>query len=217
MRAIILAAGQGFQLDGCVKLLIKDPLSGKTIIEQLITIFGKENLTIVVGYKAIEIIQRYPFLNYIYNPDWNITNNSYSLALALDEKPCYVLSSDLIISKEIILKLDNASPDCVLTANNENRSLTALNCSVDENKKIDKIYQGPRSNSNDPEAVGVYKISNSLILQKWKKNCFKHNNLFVGQNLPFAIEPIYSLDKGNHRLSEINTVLDMLNIIDIKK
>ena len=25
MRTIVLAAGQGFQLDGCVKLLIKDP------------------------------------------------------------------------------------------------------------------------------------------------------------------------------------------------
>ena len=51
----------------------------------------------------------------------------------------------------------------------------------------------------------------------WKKNCLKHNNLFVGQNLPLDIGSIYSVDKQNFRLSEINTVNDMLNLTKIIK
>ena len=39
MKCIVLAAGQGFQLDGCVKLLIKDPKTGEKIIDQLIKNF----------------------------------------------------------------------------------------------------------------------------------------------------------------------------------
>ena len=121
MKCIVLAAGQGFQLDGCVKLLIKDPKTKKRIIDQLINIFGKKNLTIVVGYKAIQVMEEYPDLNYIFNPDWKITNNSYSLGLALENQPTYVVSSDLIISTEIIDLLDSSNPNCILTSNRENR------------------------------------------------------------------------------------------------
>jgi len=216
MRAIILAAGQGFQLDGCVKLLIKDPISHKRIIDRLIDIFEKKNITIVVGYKAIEIIQRYPEINYVFNPDWKTTNNSYSLGLALDENPCYVLSSDLIISNEIIAKLENSHPNSILTSNRENREMNSLNCNIDDDFRILNIYQGVRKKNNDPEAIGVYKISDKKVLRKWKKNCLLHGNLFAGQNLPFGIEPIFSVDKEKYRLDEINTVIDMLNIINKK-
>ena len=214
MRVIILAAGQGFQLDGCVKLLIKDPVSNKRIIDRLIDIFHEKNITIVVGYKAIEIMQRYPNLNYVFNPDWKITNNSYSLGLALDENPSYVLSSDLIISKNIISKLENSAPNCILTSNRENREMNSLNCSIDNQNKILSIYQGARKKNNDPEALGVFKISTKKVLRKWKKNCLIHGNLFAGQNLPFDIESIIAIDKENYRIDEINTVLDMLNIIN---
>ena len=213
MRAIILAAGQGFQLDGCVKLLIKDPISKKRIIDRLIEIFDEKNITIVVGYKAIEIIQRYPKINYVFNPDWKITNNSYSLGLALDENPCYVLSSDLIISNDIITKLENSHPNSILTSNIENREMNSLNCNIDDDYRISNIYQGARKKNNDPEAIGVYKISNEQVLRKWKKNCLLHGNLFAGQNLPFGIESIFAIDKENYRVDEINTVIDMLNII----
>jgi len=213
MKCIVLAAGQGFQLDGCVKLLIKDPKTGEKIIDQLIKIFGKQNLTIVVGYKAIQVMEEYPDLKYIFNADWKITNNSYSLGLAIDNEPCYVISSDLIISSEIIDLLDDAEGNCVLTSNRENRELNSLNCKINSNNKISQIYQGFCQNDSDPEAVGVYKITDLQILELWKKNCLRHGNLFAGQNLNFDFSPIYSIDKQNYRLDEINTVIDFLNLL----
>ena len=214
MRTIILAAGQGFQLDGCVKLLIRDPQSGERIIDQFIKIFSKTKITVVVGYKAIDIMQRYPDLNYVFNSDWKITNNSYSLGLGLNDEPCYVVSSDLFIAPEIIKILEDAEPNCILTENRENRELNSLNCKIVKNRQIDEIYQGPRRNINDPEAIGVYKISDKDLLQSWKKNCLRYGNLFAGQNWRFDMSCVYSVDKENYRLDEINTVFDYLNLIE---
>ena len=45
MRAIILAAGQGYKLDGFNKLLIVDPKDNKTLLDKYVDAFGEENLT----------------------------------------------------------------------------------------------------------------------------------------------------------------------------
>ena len=214
MRTIILAAGQGFQLDGCVKLLIRDPQSGNRIIDQYIKLFKRSNLTVVVGYKAIEIIQRYPDLTYVYNSEWKITNNSYSLGLALNGDPCYVLSSDLFVSQETIKILKDAKPNCILTENKENRELNSLNCMIKNDNQIAEIYQGPRRNIQDPEAIGIYKISDKNILESWKINCLRYGNLFAGQNLRFDLSFVYSVDKGSYAFNEINTVYDYINLIE---
>ena len=134
------------------------------------------------------------------------------MGLALENQPTYVVSSDLIISSEIIDLLDNSNPNCILTSNRENREPNSLNCNVKKNI-VSQIYQGHRQNGDDPEAVGVYKITNISLLEIWKKNCLKHKTLFAGQNLNFDITKIYSVDKQNYRLDEINTVLDFMNIL----
>lgn len=214
MRAIILAAGEGYQLDGFNKLMIKDPFSRKRIIDKYIEAFEGKDITVVVGFKAISVMNEYPMLNYIYNSHWRVTNNSYSLSLALTEDECYVVSSDFLFDPELIAKMDESEPDCVLTENRENRSLTALNCVVVDGT-IREIYQGPIRSADDPEAIGVYKISSPEVLNKWKMNCREHGNLFNGQNLPFKdFDNICSLSKGKSRYYEVNTPLDYINLIE---
>ena len=213
MRAIILAAGQGFKLDGCNKLLLKDPKNGEMIIDQYIRFFKGMDITVVVGYKAIEIIQLYPNLDYVYNSDWQITNNSYSLGLALNDDPCLVISADLFTDEKLINELINYESNCLLTENKENRELNSLNCALNDDGQIGELYQGPRRNNDDPEAMGVYKINDKEILRLWKKYCLNHPNLFCGQNLRLDISPVYSYSIGNFRLDEVNTVYDYLRII----
>jgi len=215
MRVIILAAGQGFKLDGFNKLLIKHPETGKRIIDTYIEAFHGKDITVVTGYRAINIMHNYPKLNYIHNPDWAVTNNSYSLALALDDSPCYVISDDLIITSDLIKMLDNAPQDCVLTEVRENRTLTAVNCVVNhDDKTIKNIYQGSLREQIDPEAIGIYKISDADVLRSWKRNCVEHGNLFAGQNLPLNIgKQIYSCDIGACSLSEVNTPMDYIRLI----
>ena len=218
MRVIILAAGQAFQLDGFNKLLIKDPKDGRKIIDKYLEAFKGKNITVVLGYRAINMMHNYPNLHYVFNPDWAVTNNSFSLAHAIDDSPCFVLSCDLFIDPELIRMMDETHADCVLTENLSNRTLTTLNCSLSKNRKIVEIYQGPLKSNHDPAAIGIYKITNPEILKAWKRNCLEHSNLFVGQNLPFNIDfPIYALDKGPYSVDEVNTPLDYIRLIDKTK
>lgn len=216
MRAIVLAAGQGYQLDGLNKCLIKDPADGRTLLEKVALAFAGARITVVVGYRAVAIMQAQPQLEYVYNKDWAVTNNSYSLALALTtDEPCYVLSSDLVFEPALIRALDSGPPNAVLTECRENRVLSAVNCAV-EGSRVTELYQGPLRKVTDPEAIGIYKISDSRLVRAWRQNCLQHNNLFVGQNLPVHGDypRVDTFDLGQHRFWEINTPLDYLRLLD---
>lgn len=213
MRAIILAAGESMLLDGFPKLLVKDPLTNKTILDYYLDAFKNMEVTVVVGYKAMEVINQYPKLNYIYNPHWATTNNSGSLSLALDNEPCVVVSDDIFLKKDLIKQIIQFSEDIVLTSVNESRSITSLNCVLD-GSKVSELYTGPIKKVTDPEAIGVYKISTVNVLKKWNKNCMKYPNLLIGENLPIKEAEILYYDLGENYFFEINTINDYLRFID---
>ena len=183
MRVIILAAGQAVQLDGYNKLLIKDPSTKKTILDMYLEAFQGHDVTIVLGYRAINVMHEYGDLNYIYNSDWAVSNSSYSLSLALNEEPCFVISGDLFIEPELISSIDKAGPNIIATIKNDSRTSSALNVTQDSEGNIKEIYQGKLRNSSDPEAVGIYKISSKEIL-----NCLldaSSDRTFLQQFLSF--------------------------------
>ena len=212
-HVIVLAAGKSLQLDGVNKVLIRHPIDGKTILDHIIDAFSGKKITVVVGFCAIEIMQRYPQLNYVINPQWALTNNAMSLGLALDETPCYVLSGDIFVNKLLVDRLDREVDDLAVTRNNESRVLSAIHTMVDSNNKIVDVYQGPVRNISHPETTGIFKISNIAALQQWKRKCMHHANLFAGQLLPIETIDITSVDLADDPIWEINTPIDYLNMI----
>jgi len=213
LRVIVLAAGQGFQLDGFNKLLIKDPRDGRTIMEKLEENFAGMSLTVVVGYRAIAVMHRYPHLDYVHNADWAVTNNAYSLALALDESPTYVVSCDLLFEPGLIERLQNGPDNAVLTQKRDSRTLSALNCDCEDDGTVRSIYQGPLRDAGDPEAIGVYKLSDRALLKEWRRRCFEYTNLFAGQNLPLDGASVHSIDVGGDRFEEVNTPDDYIRLL----
>ena len=217
MKVIILAAGQGYQLDGFNKLLIKHPADGKRIIDRYLEAFSGKEVTFVVGYRAINVMHNYPHLDYVYNDSWGVTNNSYSLSLAIGDEPCYVVSGDLLFDSELISELDSAAPNLIVTQMRDNRTLSAINVTVNEKKIINEAYQGKLRRENHPEAVGIFKISDPRLLTAWKRNCIEYGNLFVGQNIPFETEvDIVSHDSSNYKIDEVNTVMDYMRLLEVK-
>jgi choline kinase len=214
MRVIVLAAGQGFGLDGMVKCLVRAPHDGRRLLERVQDAFRGHRITVVVGYRAVEVMEAFPDLDYVLNPDWATTNNSYSLGLALDDQPCYVLSSDLVFEPALVRDLDAAAPDLVLTERRENRILTSVHCAL-EGDQVRSLYVGPLRTPVDPEAIGLFKISNRRLLSAWRRNCLKHGNLFVGQNLPVGESDtaVVSHDLGKHLFYEINSPVDYLRAL----
>lgn len=213
-RAIILAAGRGHQLDGYTKILIRHPKTGKTILDHAIEAFAGKQITVVVGFRAVQIMEQYPQLDYVVNYDWALTNNAMSLGLALDERPTYVVSGDVFFDRPLIEKLDAAPADLVLTEARENRTLTAIHCMLRDNGTVEETYQGAVRNVRHPEAIGMFKISNADLLERWKKLCIRHGNLFVGQTLPCDGAPVASVAVEDHPFVEINTPGDYLNFME---
>ena len=218
MREIILAAGQGLQLDGDNKLLIQDPLSGKNILDKYLEAFAGMKITIVLGYRSINVMHKYPKLEYIYNRDWAVWNNSYSLSLAITEEPTFVISGDLMIEPNLIKAMKDSGPNIVASRIRDSRTIGALNMKI-ENNIISEVYEGKLRDINDPEAVGIYKITSSSILRSWKKKCIENKNLFIGQNLPFQLSdtPIESFDIGDFRFDEVNNPLDYIKLLEAQK
>lgn len=216
MRLIILAAGQGLQLDGYNKVLIRDPKTGLTVLDTFLKHFEGAKVTVVVGYRSINVMSRYPKLHYVYNSNWAHTNNSYSLGLALTDEPCIVASSDLFIDEKTVQRLEAGPENCILTENRANRTLSSLNCSLGERGELLELYQGNPRKPTDPEAVGIYKISDKQMLRTWKRNCLQYTNLFAGQNLPLdpAGQSVFSLDVADGRVEEVNNPLDYINLLE---
>lgn len=212
-QVIILAAGKSLQLDGINKALLRHPVTGKTILDYAIRAFPGKKITVVVGFRAIQIMQAYPQLNFVYNPDWALTNNAMSLALALNEQPTYVLSGDIFLAPELIQRLDRLAGDLVLTSAREKRSLTAIHCVLGSDQRVTETYQGPVRSMADPESVGLFKLSSPALLREWQRRCFAHANLFAGQLLPCELGMIEAAELRNEFFFEINTPTDYMQLI----
>ena len=115
-KAIVFAAGFGSRM-APVTLNTPKPLvevNGVRIIDTLLDALvekGIKNITIVRGYKKEkfdELLEKYPFLTFVDNPDFNVTNNiSSAVAIADIIDRCYICEADLLISnKDIIRKYE---------------------------------------------------------------------------------------------------------------
>lgn len=212
-RVIVLAAGRSMQLDGMSKVLVRHPGDGRTVLDYVIDAFACKRITVVVGYRSVEIMQAYPQLDFVFNPEWALTNNAMSLGLALDDSPCYVVSGDIFVGPELISRLDGEGPDIVLTKNRERRSLSAIHCVLDRDGHVVETYQGPLRDVAHPESVGLFKLSTPTALRAWRKRCIRHANLFVGQLLPCDELPILAVPLRDETFFEINTPTDYLELL----
>jgi choline kinase len=217
MKTIILAAGQGYNLGGFNKVLLKNPINGLSIMDFYLDIFSETEITVVVGFNATNIMNQYPKLNYIFNQDWHLTKDSYSLALALNEEPCYIVHSDIFMSNNVRSYLDNCEGNCAIGISNADRSSSAINSRVESNV-IKQVYQGELYTPYDPELIGVYKVTDSDTLLNWKRNCLEHKSLLIGQNYPFHKDlPFYMVNGEGLDIYKIKTPVDYINYLNNKK
>ena len=111
-KAIILAAGFGQRL-APVTLDTPKPLvkvNGVRILDTLLDALyakGIKNITIVRGYKKEQfdqLLEKYPTIHFIDNPEFNLANNISSAVHAIDRiDRCYICEADLYISNPDII------------------------------------------------------------------------------------------------------------------
>jgi choline kinase len=216
-RAIVLAAGEGLQLDGYSKALLEHPHTRERVLDHYARVLGDVEITVVVGYRAIEILQAFPGLRFVYNANWRLTGNAYSLGLALDDRPTIVLSADFFMDPQVIARLQDGPDNAVLSAERGNRTMSATNLVIGDGDTITDVYQGAVRSDRDPEAPGIFKICDPGLLREWKRTCLASPSLFALRCLPLASEGparVGHVPLGELELSEINTPLDYIALME---
>ena len=111
-KAIILAAGFGSRL-APVTLDTPKPLvrvKGVRILDTLLDALvakGITNIMIVRGYKKEQfdqLLEKYPSIQFVDNPEYNVTNNISSAVCAADSiDRCYICEADLYVSNPDVI------------------------------------------------------------------------------------------------------------------
>ena len=217
MKLIILAAGDSYELDGFNKLTIKHPKYNMSIIDIYEKIFNVNHIQVVVGFRAMNIMNDYPDFDYILNNKWQTTGSAYSLSLALDKNPSYIISSDFILNPQLDNIFNSDKQDVVYVKKSESKRLTSLKCKVN-NDIIENIYRGKSKNMNDYEILGIFKITDPDILYNWKIKSINNPTMYAGETLIMDNFNLSYEILDEDIITEINTPLDYINFLNkIKK
>lgn len=152
--AVILAAGKGRRLE---ELSLKKPkpminvTSDESLIERLIKQLidnGIEQIVVVVGYYAEKMkahLKRFDTqvgITFVENPDFETTNNIYSLWLARNhlENGFLLLEADIYCENEIVRKLVDSIYDNCMVIDKYSEDMDGTVVSVDQDNTVTGMY-----------------------------------------------------------------------------
>jgi choline kinase len=165
LKIIILAAGIGSRLGNPFPKPLTPLKDGESImakqLKNITTYFDINDVTTVVGFKKDLIMERFPEVNYVYNPFFDRTNTSKSLLQALKKhrgKSVLWFNGDVVFDEKLLSILQNDIQ--------ENNSFIAVNTSsvADEEVKYtlkdNYVFELSKEVKNGlGEAVGINFIS----------------------------------------------------------
>lgn len=185
MQAIILAAGMGKRLGEYTKENTKCmvPVNGTLLIDRSLDCLSQLSLNrivIVVGYEGQKVIDHVGNehngieIQYVWNKDYDTTNNIYSLALAKDrmlEDDTILLESDLIYDVEILENLvNNPCPNIAMVAKYE-PWMDGTMVKIDEDNNIVNFVTKAAFNYSEVDTyyktVNMYKFSKDFATNKY--------------------------------------------------
>ena len=217
MKVIILAAGKGSRLGGGSPKTLTPLPENQTILERLLNSIKKfikeDNITLVVGYKKNEIMDKHPALNYIINEHYEKTNTAKSLLLALQntEKDDIIwINGDLIIQEGIFEEIYYHKKNCMAVSKKNTLSDEEIKYILDSKGNISAVSKTVVG--AEGEAFGLNKIlkKDIDIFKQALSDC--KNNDYFEKGIEFAIKKgleIKPLDIGNKFYTEVDFKKDL--------
>ncbi len=213
MQAIILAAGMGKRLKDYTKdntkCMVK--VCGETLIERMLRQLEQKafsRVIIVVGYKGSELKKYVEELHinlpvqFVENPDYDKTNNIYSLYLAkeyLCEEDTVLLESDIIFEPAVLDALLEDPRDTLALVDKYESWMDGTCLKLGEDDSIEAFIPGKSLNFNEKDlyykTVNIYKFAREFSISRY---------------VPFL--EAYSKALGNNEYYE--QVLKVLAILD---
>ena len=136
-----------------------------------------------MGYRKEEIIKRFPALTFVYNPDFETTNTSKSLMLALQstkKDDILWLNGDVCLDKEVFSRVLQKGGNAIgVKSEEEVKHLT------DESGKMIEISKQVKN--VEGEAVGVNLISEKDFLVFLEKLVVCDDNDYFEKGIELAV------------------------------
>ena len=216
MQAVVLAAGMGKRLKELTtnntKCMIK--VNGITLIERMLCQLEKRHLSrivVVVGYKGKKLINYINELHiqtpivYVENPNYDRTNNIYSLALAkefLRQDDTLLFESDLIFEDSVIDELLDDARDTLALVDKYESWMDGTCMKLGEDDSIQAFISSKNFNYSEVNSyfktVNIYKFS-----KDFSEFCY----------IPFL--DAYLMALGNNEYYE--QVLKVITVLDEPK
>ena len=185
MQALILAAGMGRRMgkytENATKCMVT--VAGKTLLERAVAALkkaGNHKLKLVIGYEAEKVREYVAVKNfgmqieYVYNYDYETTNNIYSLYLArdyLEKDDTILLESDLIFDSGIIKKVLEAKEENMAVVAKYEHWMDGTVVVLDHKKRIVDFIDKTRFNyeevDNYYKTVNIYKFSKEFSANRY--------------------------------------------------
>ena len=233
--AVILAAGVGSRLNPITNYMPKSlvKVAGKRIIEYQIEGYLKSGLKqqdifIVTGYMSDKIktfiATSYPYINIIQNIDYKITNNMYSLYLALKQiyarniefEILLINNADCLYESDIIKNLLDNPKKNLIAVNNKIYMDESMKITLDNNGIINNIAKTISEDDAYAVSIDLYKYSKQTVnklfdivkmfieekkeLQKWTEVAFPYL---------FKQADVYPHDINNRKWVEVDNNEDL--------
>ncbi len=220
MKIVILAAGIGSRLGNPYPKPLTRLNNGKTIMQQQIDnlsgYFDINDIMVVVGFKKDLVMEEYPDLSFIYNPEFDRTNTSKSLLRALykcKEDNVLWLNGDVVFDANILKRLGKyiEKDKSFVAVNNSSVGDEEVKYSIDNSGNINEISKQVKKAPG--EAVGINFISTSDIDAFIKRLEECDNNDYFEKGLELAIEKdnikIEPVDISDFRCIEVDFKEDL--------
>ena len=186
MQAIILAAGMGRRLGELTRNNTKCmvEVNGERLIDRdikFLSRYGLDRIVIVVGYERRNLMDyighRYDStvkIEYVENPDYDHTNNIYSLALAKDklcEDDTILMESDLIFESRMLdMLMESPDRNVALVAAYESWMDGTMVRIDEDNNIVNFIPKEAFRHEDSPlyyKTVNIYKFSREFCRDKY--------------------------------------------------
>ena len=214
-KAIILAAGESYDTqDIFPKILLRNPITKKTILDNFLDHYGKDSL-FVLGFRSLSILNAYPNINVVLNHSWSTTKSAHSLALAVECLPSNqivdIYSGDYFIENKFFEKFQSDMSDNLIVASfREDRSPQACNLVIKDNKILSK-YSGKILDTQHPESLGIIRTSVSNIKNWIFSLADKYRSLYATDIIPEGYLENFNIFLDNEdQIHEINNSNDFL-------
>ena len=215
--ALVLAAGQSITKDSSIpSLILKNPANSKSLIENIVEKYEKKSY-FVVGYQSMTILNDYPNINAIVNPNWQITRSAASLTLGLQAIPndaiVDIYPSDCFLGSKFFNEFVEKNESYLIAAvKRENISKNSVILQIDASQeRIKDSYKGNIKDPSDLEAIGIFRAP-AKDLKNWCSSLGASvANIYSVETIPKEAFKQFKYVDVSNTCTEISSIYDFLN------